>query len=99
MQPANDFSGISALASVQNVPLRRYTLDVLGIPRELVWDYPSPPKDERWRARRIALFFPQFGRDRETVAVLYRYLDELQVPPGIRELVVLYAREHGLAPK
>jgi AbrB family looped-hinge helix DNA binding protein len=60
------------------------------MPPELVWDYETPPDDRAWRLQRIADWFPAFGRDRETVAQLYAYRHELNVPPEVRSLIEIY---------
>jgi hypothetical protein len=62
----------------------------VDIPPELVWDYSSPPDDLMWRLQRIAEWFPAFGRDPHTVALLYQRREALKVPPEIRELIELY---------
>ena len=53
------------------------------------WDYPHPLKDETWRARRIAEFFPFVldeltGEDRE---VLLEHLDNINVPYERKEFI------------
>jgi hypothetical protein len=63
---------------------------LVDIPTELVWDYREPPADQAWRLQRIAEWFPAFGRDRSTVALLYAHRTELNVPPEIRSLIELY---------
>ncbi len=64
---------------------------MIELPKEIVWDYQEPPQDELWRLRRLADFFPQFGRDRASVRGLMRRLPELRVPPEVAELIRLYA--------
>ena len=62
----------------------------IHVPRELLWDYATPPVDPMWRLQRIAEWFPAFGRDRETVHALYAHRDELRIPHEIRTLIELY---------
>jgi hypothetical protein len=69
---------------------------MVSIPREIVWDYPEPPPDDLWRLQRIADFFPHFGRDAATVAALHRRVDDLRVPPEVRALIAIYARQLGV---
>ena len=64
---------------------------MIEVPRDIVWDYPEPPKDELWRLQRIADFFPQYGRDRETVRALCRRRKELRVPREVLTLIEIYA--------
>lgn len=63
---------------------------MIHVPEELLWDYRKPPEDLLWRLQRIADFFPGFGRDRETVVLLYRYRDKLKLDPATRSLVEAY---------
>jgi hypothetical protein len=70
---------------------------VIELPRALLWDYVEAPRDEIWRLQRLAEFFPGYGRDRASVAALYRRRAELRVPSEIRELIEIYARCHGVA--
>ena len=62
----------------------------IPIPAELVWDYRSPPEDQMWRLQRIAEWFPAFGRDRQTVAMLHENRAELCLPDEVRALIELY---------
>jgi hypothetical protein len=66
---------------------------MIPIPREIVWDYPEPPRDERWRLQRIAEWFPHYGRDAATVRALFRARAELRIPPELRALIEIYARQ------
>jgi hypothetical protein len=62
----------------------------VDVPKELLWDYREAPTDPLWRLQRIADWFPAFGRDRETVAQLYAWRDELRIPPEVRTLIEIY---------
>ena len=64
---------------------------MIELPKEIVWDYEVPPQDELWRVRRLADFFPHFGRERASVRGLMRHLPDLRVPPEVAELIRLYA--------
>lgn len=64
----------------------------MKLPPELVWDYSEPPADELWRLRRLAVFFPQFGRDADSVRSLYLRRAELDAPREVVELICMYAR-------
>ena len=57
--------------------------------KRLVWDYPHPLKDDLWRARRMAEFFP-FVLEKlteEDRAILLRQLDEINVPDERKEFI------------
>ena len=43
-----------------------------------------------WRLQRIADAFPGYGRDRATVAQLFKNRDRLELKPEIRRLIELY---------
>ncbi len=64
---------------------------MIELPKEIVWDYLEPPRNELWRLQRLADFFPHHGRDRNTVRALVQRLPELKVPPEVAELIRLYA--------
>ena len=66
--------------------------DLIPIPKEIVWDYDEPPKDNLWRLRRIAMFFPAYCDDPETVKKLYDHLDELGVDEERRVTIETYWR-------
>ncbi len=70
---------------------------MIPVPREIVWDYDEPPRDERWRLQRLAEFFPLFGRDRVTVAALYEGRHGLRIPAEVAELIVIYAELLGVS--
>lgn len=85
------------LGSLASRPLGASIPFVIPVPPELVWDYPEAPADELWRLQRVAEFFPLYGRQRATIAALYRRRDELRVPPETKELIAMYARRIGVA--
>lgn len=64
---------------------------MLELPKEIVWDYPVPPRDDLWRLQRLADFFPHFGRDRASVQLLNQRLPELKIPQEVAELIRMYA--------
>lgn len=64
--------------------------DQIIIPKELLWDYRSPPEDIMWRLQRIADFFPAYGIDKKTVNLLFRYRDKLNMEQGKYRLVEMY---------
>lgn len=65
---------------------------MITVPKELLWDYREPPQDLLWRLQRIADFFPLYGRDREAVALLYTYRDQLKVDEATKALIEEYHR-------
>ena len=65
---------------------------MIPVPKEIVWDYSEPPRDVLWRLQRIADFFPLYGCDRETVALLYEHRDELKLDRDTRLLIEEYRR-------
>ncbi len=65
---------------------------MIRIPEELLWDHREPPKDLLWRLQRIADFFPQYGRDRDTVEALYAHRDQLRLDLPTRALIEAYHR-------
>ena len=60
------------------------------IPREILWDYTEAPDDLLWKLQRIADFFPAYGADRETVALLYENRDRLKLEEGKYRLIGMY---------
>jgi hypothetical protein len=68
---------------------------VITVPREIVWDYREAPDDLLWRLQRIADFFPRYGRDRETVVLLFENRDRLRLEPATRALIEEYHRAHA----
>lgn len=65
---------------------------MIAVPKELLWDYREPPQDLLWRLQRIADFFPLYGKDRDTVALLYTYRDQLKVDEATKALIEEYHR-------
>lgn len=63
---------------------------MINVPKDLLWDYKEAPEDLLWRLQRIADFFPQYGRDRETVLALYAHRDRLRLDPATRALIEAY---------
>lgn len=68
---------------------------MISVPREILWDYREPPEDLLWRLQRIADFFPRYGRDRETVALLFENRHRLRLEPETRALIEEYYRAHA----
>ena len=65
---------------------------MIGVPKDLLWDYDEPPEDLVWRLQRIADFFPLYGREKETVTFLFEYRDQLQLDDATRMLIEEYHR-------
>ncbi len=65
---------------------------MISIPKEILWDYREAPEDLFWRLQRLADFFPQYGQDKETVALLFRHRDRLKLDPPTRALIEAYQR-------
>lgn len=65
---------------------------MIAVPKELLWDYREPPADLLWRLQRIAEFFPLYGKDRDTVALLYANRDQLKVDEATNALIEEYHR-------
>lgn len=64
-------------------------------PKSMLWDYPDHLKDDLWRARRMAEFFPFVleeltEEDRKT---LLRRLDEINVPDERKEFISMVCSE------
>jgi hypothetical protein len=68
---------------------------MIAVPKPILWDYREAPDDLLWRLQRIADFFPRYGRDRETVRLLFENRDRLRLEPGTRALVEEYHRAHA----
>ena len=66
---------------------------MITVPREIVWDYREAPEDLLWRLQRIADFFPRYGRDRETVTLLFENRPRLRLEPATRALSRRWVRE------
>ena len=71
-------------------PTQSDDLPLIEVPDELVWDYAVAPEDPLWRLQRVASRFPAVGRDRRTVAALYRARLHLRVPQETLDLIELY---------
>jgi hypothetical protein len=65
---------------------------MIEVPKDILWDYDEPPEDLLWRLQRIADFFPLYGRERETVMLLFRYRDRLNLDNATRVLIEEYHR-------
>ena len=65
---------------------------MIEVPKDILWDYDEPPEDLLWRLQRIADFFPLYGRERETVMLLFRYRDQLNLDDATRLLIEEYHR-------
>jgi len=65
---------------------------MIPVPKEILWDYIEPPLDLIWRLQRIADFFPRYGRERETVELIYTHRDELKLDGATRALIEEYYR-------
>ena len=63
---------------------------MIRVPKDILWDYDEPPEDLLWRLQRIADFFPLYGRDRETVGLLYAHRDQLKLDRATRVLIEEY---------
>jgi hypothetical protein len=63
---------------------------MIAVPKDILWDYREPPQDLFWRLQRIADFFPLYGRDRETVALLYAHRGQLRLDGATRALIDEY---------
>jgi hypothetical protein len=68
---------------------------MIAVPRPILWDYREAPEDLLWRLQRIADFFPRYGRDRETVRLLFENRDRLRLDTGVRALIEEYQRAHA----
>lgn len=55
----------------------------------LTWDYPHPLKDDMWRARRLAEYFPFViaGLTREDKEILLKNLDKINLPDERKEFI------------
>ncbi len=65
---------------------------MIEVPKDLLWDYDEPPEDLLWRLQRIADFFPLYGRERETVMLLFSYRGQLNLDDATRLLIEEYHR-------
>jgi hypothetical protein len=64
------------------------------VPKDILWDHRVAPADLNWRLQRLADFFPRYGRDRATVALLYAHRHELKLDPATLALIEEYERAH-----
>jgi hypothetical protein len=71
---------------------------MIAVPKELLWDYREPPRNLLWRLQRIADFFPLYGKDRDTVALLYTHLDQLKIDGATKALIEEYHRTWEIHP-
>lgn len=57
--------------------------------KRITWDYADPPKDEVWRARRLAEFFPFVVDDlaQQDKELIIRYLDQMNLPDERKEII------------
>jgi len=60
---------------------------MIRVPKDIVWDYVEPPEDLLWRLERIADFFPRYGQDRETVALVFAKRDKLKLDSATCRLI------------
>ena len=65
---------------------------MIEVPKEILWDYTEPPLDLLWRLQRIADFFPLYGREKETVALLFTHRNQLNLDNATRVLIEEYHR-------
>lgn len=63
---------------------------MIPVPRDIPWDYHEAPEELLWRLQRIADFFPLYGKDRETVKLLYAHRDQLKLDGATRALIEEY---------
>jgi len=54
----------------------------------IFWDYEK--YSENKELERIALLFPQVGRDKETVEKLYENIGRIQIPENNKKLIEFY---------
>lgn len=64
-------------------------------PKRIPWDYPNPLRDDLWRARRMAEFFPFVLEEltEEDRKILLRQLDEINVPDERKEFIRMVCGE------
>jgi len=63
---------------------------MIEVPREILWDYNKAPEDMVWRLQRIADFFPLYGKDPETIALLYEHRHQLKLDEATLALIETY---------
>ena len=54
----------------------------------ILWDYKK--YSEAKKIERIAMFFPQTGRDKESVEKLYKIINLLKIPTANKKLIEFY---------
>jgi len=54
----------------------------------IFWDYEKYSENKKFE--RVALLFPQVGRDKKTVEKLYKNIDKLKIPENNKKLIKLY---------
>ncbi|GAB6888935.1 hypothetical protein JCM13304A_24350 [Desulfothermus okinawensis JCM 13304] len=54
----------------------------------IFWDYKKVSQFKK--LERIALFFPQTGRDKKTVIELYNHINELNIPKEKKKIIEFY---------
>jgi len=72
---------------------------LITIPKELLWDYKEAPDNILWRLQRIADFFPAYGTDSDTVSLLRKYRDSLNMENGKYKLIDIYHETTGISHK
>jgi hypothetical protein len=63
---------------------------MIEVPKEILWDYENAPEDIGWRLQRIADFFPFYGKDPTTIALLYEHRDRLKLDEATLALIEAY---------
>jgi hypothetical protein len=63
---------------------------MIQVPKEILWDYQEPPVDLLWRLQRIADFFPLYGREKQTVELLFIHREQLKLDDPTRILIEEY---------
>ena len=63
--------------------------------KQLIWDYPKPPRDDMWRARRLAELFPFVleGLTRQDKNLLLKELDKINLPEERKEFIRMVCDE------
>jgi hypothetical protein len=63
---------------------------MIEVPKEILWDYETAPEDIGWRLQRIADFFPLYGNNPATIALLYEHRHQLKLDQATLELIEAY---------
>jgi hypothetical protein len=63
---------------------------MIEVPKEILWDYENAPEDIGWRLQRIADFFPLYGKDRATIALLFAHRNQLKLDEATLALIEAY---------